>query len=112
MKAVYLEKPGAPLKVLEQPDPKLRAGGAIVNVTVAPILSFMKKVVSGELGYAMATPWIPGPNAVGVIDSVADDVVGLEPGDQVFIDPHIRRSGSYRDRRTESTLACLIAAYL
>lgn len=89
MKAVYLEKPGAPLKVIDQPEPKLRAGGAIVKVSAAPILSFMKKVVSGELGYAMATPWIPGPNAVGVIDSLADDVVGLKPGDQVFVDPHI-----------------------
>jgi len=49
----------------------------------------MKKVVSGELGYAMATPWIPGANGVGVIESVADDVIGLRPGDHVFIDPHI-----------------------
>ena len=89
MKAVYLEKPGAPLRVIEQPDPKLRAGGAIVNISAVPVLSFMKKVVSGDLGYAMATPWIPGPNAVGVVDSVADDVIGVKPGDQVFIDPHI-----------------------
>jgi alcohol dehydrogenase len=89
MKAVYLEKPGTPLKVIEQPEPKLRPGAAVVRVSAAPILSFMKKVVSGELGYAMATPWIPGPNAVGVVESVADDAVGLERGDQVFIDPHV-----------------------
>lgn len=35
----------------------------------------------------MATPWIPGSNAVGVIESVAEDVVGLKVGDQVFLDP-------------------------
>jgi alcohol dehydrogenase len=89
MKAVYLEQPGQSLKVSEQPEPKLRPGGAIVNISAAPVLSFMKKVVSGELGYTMATPWIPGSNAVGVVESVAEDVVGLRPADQVFLDPHV-----------------------
>ncbi|HEY6514881.1 MAG TPA: alcohol dehydrogenase catalytic domain-containing protein [Steroidobacteraceae bacterium] len=89
MKAVYLAKPGAPLKVIDQPEPRLRPGGAVVKISAAPILSFMKRVVSGELGYAMATPWIPGPNAVGEVEGVAEDVVGPKPGDQVFIDPHI-----------------------
>lgn len=89
MKAVYLEKPGAPLKVIDAPEPTLQPGGVIVKISVAPILSFMKKVVSGELGYAMATPWIPGPNAVGEVDSVAEDVVRLKTGDQVYIDPHV-----------------------
>jgi alcohol dehydrogenase len=89
MKAVYLEKPGSPLKVMERADPKLRPGAAVVNILAAPVLSFMRKVVSGELAYAMATPWIPGANGVGVVEEIAEDVVGLKRGDQVFIDPHI-----------------------
>lgn len=89
MKAVYLEKPGEPLQVMERPEPTLQSGGAVVKISAAPVLSFMKKVVSGELGYAMATPWIPGANGVGEVESVADDVIGLRPGDHVFIDPHI-----------------------
>jgi hypothetical protein len=31
MKAVYLEKPGDPLKVTERPEPKLLSGGAVVK---------------------------------------------------------------------------------
>jgi len=67
----------------------LRPGGAIVRIQAAPVLSFMKKIFSGELGYRMATPWIPGANGVGVVESVADDLIGVKPGDLVFIDPHI-----------------------
>jgi NADPH:quinone reductase-like Zn-dependent oxidoreductase len=89
MKAVYLEKPGERLKVIDQPEPKLCPGSAIVDISAAPVLSFMRKVVSEELPYAMATPWIPGANGVGVTESVAADVAGLKPGDPVFIDPHI-----------------------
>ena len=37
----------------------------------------------------MATPWIPGANGVGVVEVVADDVIGIKAGDQVFIDPHV-----------------------
>lgn len=89
MKAVYLEKAGEAPQVLERPEPELRPGGAIVKVLAAPVLSFMKKVLSGELGYAMGTPWIPGANGVGEIEKVASGVPGLKRGDRVFIDPHI-----------------------
>jgi alcohol dehydrogenase len=89
LRAVFLEKAGEALKVTNRPDPKLPAGGVIVNILAVPVLSFMKKVVSGELGYPMATPWIPGANGVGVIDSVADDVIGFRPGDRVLVDPHV-----------------------
>jgi len=90
VKAVYLEKPGETPVFTDQPEPTLRSGGAIVRIHAAPVLSFMKKVLSGKLpGYVMATPWIPGANAVGIIDSVADDVVGLKAGMRVFVDPHV-----------------------
>jgi alcohol dehydrogenase len=89
MKAVFLAKPGEPLKIVDAPEPKLQASGCIVRILAAPVLSFMKKVVSGELGYAMATPWIPGANGVGVLEDIADDVIGLSVGDHVFIDPYV-----------------------
>jgi alcohol dehydrogenase len=88
LRAAFLEKAGATLEVTDRPDPELRVGGAIVRMTAAPILSFMKKVVSGELGYPMATPWIPGANGVGIVESIAEDVIGLTPGDRVLVDPH------------------------
>jgi len=107
MKAVYLEKAGEALKVVDCPEPKLQPGGVIVKILTAPVLSFMKRVVSGELGYAMAPPWIPGANGVGVVESIANDVGGLEPGDHVFIDPH-----AYTHTRTDFYDGILIGRFL
>jgi alcohol dehydrogenase len=89
MKAAYLDKAGEPVSIVDAPEPELQAGGVIVRILAAPVLSFMKKVFSGELGYAMAAPWIPGANGIGVIENAADDAIGLAPGQQVFIDPYI-----------------------
>jgi alcohol dehydrogenase len=87
MKAIRLEAAGHPLRLEEVPDPTLRSGGVLVRVRSAPVLSFMKDVISGRLGYAMPTPFTPGANAVGVVEAVAADVFGLQPGDRVFCDP-------------------------
>ena len=89
MKAVYLEKPSEAVRAIDVPEPSLSAGGVVVRITAAPVLSFMKKVLSGELGYAIDTPWIPGANGVGLVERVADDVIGLKAGQQVFIDPYV-----------------------
>ncbi len=87
MKAIRLEAAGSPLRLEELPDPILRSGGVLVQVRSAPVMSFMKHVVSGTLGYAMPTPFTPGANAVGVVEAVAEDVSGFKPGDPVFCDP-------------------------
>lgn len=87
MKAVRLEAAGSSLRLEEVPEPVLHSGGVLVQVRSAPVLSFMKQVVSGTLGYTMPTPFTPGANAVGVVEAVAEDVFGFEPGDPVFCDP-------------------------
>lgn len=89
MKAVRLEKVGTPLQLEEIAAPTLRSGGVVVDVLCAPVLTFMKQVVSGELGYAMPTPFTPGANGIGRVESVAEDVFDLEPGQLVYIDPMI-----------------------
>ncbi len=89
MKAIRLASAGSPLQLTDVAEPVLRPGGVIVRVKSAPIMSFMKRVVSGELGYTMPTPFTPGANAVGMVEAVADDVFDLEPGQPVFCDPHI-----------------------
>lgn len=87
MKAVRLEQAGSPLRLEEIADPTPQPGGVVVKIVCAPVLSFMKQVFSGELGYMMPTPFTPGANAVGVVETVADDVFGLEPGQPVYVDP-------------------------
>jgi alcohol dehydrogenase len=89
MKAVRLERAGSPLRIEEIADPMPRSGGVVVKILYAPVLSFMKQIVSGELGYMMPTPFTPGANAIGLVEAVADDVFGLKPGQPVYIDPSI-----------------------
>ncbi|MBV8887150.1 MAG: zinc-binding dehydrogenase [Chroococcidiopsidaceae cyanobacterium CP_BM_RX_35] len=89
MKAVRLEQVGSPLQLEEIADPIPRPGGVVVKIMCAPVLTFMKQVFSGELGYAMPTPFTPGANAVGRVESVAEDVFDLEPGQMVYVDPMI-----------------------
>ncbi|MDP9034427.1 MAG: zinc-binding alcohol dehydrogenase family protein [Myxococcota bacterium] len=93
MKAVFLERPGAVLQLVDVPEPALRAGAVRVRVTRAPVLSFMRAVVAGELGYTLPTPSVPGPNAIGVVDAVADDVFGIAVGQHVFLDPGLASGG-------------------
>lgn len=91
MKALWLEKIGNPVQVQEVSDPALCDGGVIVKLLAAPIMSFMGRVLSGDLPYYfLPTPFIPGSNGVGVIESVAQDVIGLRPGDLVFLNPHTK----------------------
>jgi alcohol dehydrogenase len=88
MKAVRLHAVGGPVVVEYIAPPRLRAGAALVRMEAAPVLAYMSKVISGELGYRMpAPPFTPGTAGVGVVEAVADDAVGIAPGMRVFIDP-------------------------
>lgn len=90
MKALQLVETGAPLKLHDVPAPELRPGSVLVRMQAAPVLSYMKHVVSGALGYRMPVPpFTIGTNGVGVIDAVAPDVFGLAPGTRVALDPRI-----------------------
>ena len=91
MRAVQLEKFGEPLKLRDIPEPVLRPGGVLVRMQAAPVLSYMKHVVSGKLAYRMpAPPFTIGTNGVGVIEKIAPDVFGLEVGQRVCLDPRMQ----------------------
>lgn len=91
MKAARFYEPGKPLQVEQISEPVLKSGGAIVKVLSAHINSYTKDVFSGELNYPLPTPYpfIPGPSAIGVVEAVAEDVIGLEVGQKVFCEPFI-----------------------
>ena len=58
-------------------------------MAAAPVLSYMKQVIDGSLGYAMpAFPFVPGTNGVGVVEAVGTGVYHLRPGDRVALNPH------------------------
>lgn len=89
MKAWRLHRPGGPLELVELEDPRPRAGGVVVRMEAAPVLSYMRQVVDGTLGYAVPKlPFVPGTNGVGVVEAVGDGVYHLKPGDRVVLSPH------------------------
>jgi alcohol dehydrogenase len=59
VRAVYLEKAGEALKVIDRPEPELRSGGALVRILAAPVLSFMNRVSQGNWGTRWEPPGYP-----------------------------------------------------
>jgi alcohol dehydrogenase len=55
----------------------------------APVLSYMRQVVDGTLGYAVPKrPFVPGTNGVGVVEAAGDGVYHLKAGERVVLSPH------------------------
>jgi alcohol dehydrogenase len=55
----------------------------------APVLSYMRQVVDGTLGYAVPRrPFVPGTNGVGVVEAIGDGVFHLKVGERVVLSPH------------------------
>jgi alcohol dehydrogenase len=89
VKAWRLERPGGRLELIELETPIPRAGGVVVRMEAAPVLSYMRQVIDGTLGYAVPRgPFVPGTNGVGVVEAVGDGVYHLKPGDRVVLSPH------------------------
>ena len=83
MKAAPLHEVGT-LKVESVPEPTLRAGSVIVRVLCAHVFSYTREVINGELGYDLPKlPFTPGTGAIAFVEAVADDIFGLEVGQQV-----------------------------
>jgi alcohol dehydrogenase len=98
MKAWRLHGAGAPVALEEVPKPLPRSGAVVVKMEAAPVLSYMRQVVDGTLGYAVpAGPFVPGTNGVGVLDAVGEGVYHLHPGERVALNPHHLANERVRD---------------
>jgi alcohol dehydrogenase len=67
--------------VTDVSDAKLLPGGVLIDVVAVRVPSYTREVLTGELGYDLPVPLVPGPTCVGRIRAVADDVFGLRVGD-------------------------------
>lgn len=90
MKGAVLKVFGESLHIENLPDPVLGSGEVIVDVMAAPILSYMKEVISGERQYLFDLPQVPGAGAVGRVRAVGPDSTRLSVGDWVLCDPTVR----------------------
>lgn len=75
------------LDEVETPEPA--STGGIIRIEGAAVLSYTSKVLDGSVAYGLPPmPFVPGTNAVGVVEAVGSHVVHLRPGMRVFLSPH------------------------
>lgn len=90
MRAARLNELGKPLAIEQLEMPPTHPSGIVVRVLSSHMMSYTGEVFSGHAArLTPPVPYTPGLCAVGVVESVADDVTGLEPGMHVFCNPHV-----------------------
>jgi alcohol dehydrogenase len=76
--------------LVELPDHPPPFGGATIRMQAAPILSYLKRVIEGRLGYSLpVAPFTPGTSGIGVVEAVGPGVHHLTPGQRVLLDSHL-----------------------
>ena len=76
------------LELQDLPMPEPGPGGAVVRMQAAPMLSYLRRVLDGSLGYdTPPRPFTPGTNGIGVVAAVGPGVHHLRPGQRVVLDP-------------------------
>jgi propanol-preferring alcohol dehydrogenase len=84
MRAMVLERPGAPLSLMERSDPRPADGEVRVRVAACGVCRTDLHVVDGELPNPKL-PLVPGHEIVGRIDMVGHRVAALEVGRRVGV---------------------------
>jgi threonine dehydrogenase-like Zn-dependent dehydrogenase len=82
MRAWTLERPGGGLRLSELDEPQVRPGGVLLEILAVHVPAYTDVVAAGPRGL-VPTPLVLGVGGVGRVLEVADDVVGLTPGDVV-----------------------------
>jgi NADPH:quinone reductase-like Zn-dependent oxidoreductase len=70
--------------VEDVPEPITGPGSVVVAVHAAAINFPDLLILEDKYQVSVPLPFIPGSELAGVVESVADDVTSLEPGDRVF----------------------------
>ena len=97
MKAIEIEKAGKPLKVVDRPVPVPRLDGVVIRMLSAPVLSYMQGIVSGKLPYMLPMkPFIPGSDAIGIVETAGAEVFDLPSGTLVHAGPQAASRGLYQ----------------
>jgi propanol-preferring alcohol dehydrogenase len=84
MKAMVLERIGAPLAPRAMPRPRPAAHQVLIRIEACGVCRTDLHVVDGELPDP-ALPLIPGHQIVGVVEAAGDMVAAIEPGMRVGV---------------------------
>jgi alcohol dehydrogenase len=90
MKAWKLGRLGGKLSFVDVPVPEVRPGSVLIRVETQSLMSYLKPYVEGKLvAYRAPEDFIPGGNAIGVIEGVGADVWQLKKGQRVVASSHL-----------------------
>jgi propanol-preferring alcohol dehydrogenase len=89
MRAMQLDRPGEPLRLVERPVPTPGAGEILVEIAACGICRTDLHVVDGDIHGPL--PIVPGHEIVGRVLALGEGVAGFAPGDRVGI-PWLGRS--------------------
>jgi propanol-preferring alcohol dehydrogenase len=84
MRAMVLERPGAGLVLRELPIPQPGPGQVLLRVRACGVCRTDLHILDGELD-APVLPLVPGHQIAGQIETIAEDVRGLVPGQRVGV---------------------------
>ena len=84
MKAMVLEKPGEPLRLVERPLPVAGPGQILVEVKACGVCRTDLHVVDGDLT-APRLPIVPGHEIIGRVSALGEGVSGFARGDRVGV---------------------------
>ncbi|HKG21657.1 MAG TPA: NADPH:quinone reductase [Blastocatellia bacterium] len=86
MKAIRVHEFGGPevLKLEEMDDPRPGRGQVVVRVRAAGVNPVDTYIRSGSYRVKPQTPYVPGSDASGTVESAGDGVTGIAPGDRVY----------------------------
>ena len=90
MKAWKLDRLGGKLAFVDAPITEVRPGGVLIRVEAQSLMSYLKPYVEGALkAYRAPEDFIPGGNAIGIVEAVGADVWHLKAGQRVVASSHL-----------------------
>lgn len=84
MRCQQLDRPGAPLRLVERDTPRPSARQLLLRVTACGVCRTDLHIVDGELP-ALGHPIVPGHEIVGMVEAVGDGVQGIAPGTRMGV---------------------------
>src|ERR1700684_1365063 len=89
------------LRLAEVADPVAGPGGAVVSVLIAALNPADAYLAIGQYPTKASFPHILGRDAIGVIETIGDGVVGFRPGDRVILlrsEVGVNRPGTFAQK--------------
>jgi threonine dehydrogenase-like Zn-dependent dehydrogenase len=87
--ALIQEVYGQPLSSKQIAVPSPTPGSALIQVLLAPVLSYAREVYNGTRAYPYATPLVPGSSCIGRVAALGPDATSLHVGQLVYVDPTV-----------------------